>query len=75
MKNCMSRRDLLALGMLAAIPAGLVSEIARAASDSGSNAMRTLDRFIAGYCAAMNAPGLTLGMATKSWSNSTTLFG
>ena len=61
--SCMSRRDLLALGLLAAMPAGLVSEIARAASDSGSNAMRTLDRFIAGYCAAMNAPGLTLAIA------------
>ena len=61
--NCMSRRELLALGVLAAMPAGLVSEMARAASDSGSNAMRTLDRFIAGYCAAMNAPGLTLGIA------------
>jgi D-alanyl-D-alanine carboxypeptidase len=61
--NSMSRRDLLALGVLATLPAGLISELARAASDAGPNEMRTLDRFIAGYCAAMNAPGLTLGIA------------
>ena len=61
--NSISRRDMLALAVLAAMPAGLVAELARAASESGSNTMRTLDRFIAGYCAAMNAPGLTLAIA------------
>lgn len=59
----MSRRDLLALGVLAAVPAQLFAESARAASTAGSAEMRTLDRFIAGYCEAMNAPGLTLGIA------------
>lgn len=54
---------MLTLGMLAALPAGLISEIAFAAADSSSDAMRTLDRFVAGYCAAMNAPGLSLGLA------------
>src|SRR5580658_6247075 len=61
--NSMSRRDMLALGLLAAVPLDLLAELARAAPGATSNAMRTLDRFIAGYCAAMNAPGLTLGLA------------
>lgn len=59
----MSRRELLALGVLAAVPAQLLAESARAAPTAGSGAMHTLDRFIAGYCDAMNAPGLTLGIA------------
>ncbi len=59
----LSRRDMLALGLLAAAPLDLLAELARAAPAANSNAMRTLDRFIAGYCAAMNAPGLTLGLA------------
>ena len=63
MKNLLSRRDLLALGLLAAAPFELLAEPARRAPTANSNAMRTLDRFIAGYCAAMNAPGLTLGLA------------
>src|ERR1700684_2821498 len=61
--NSMSRRDMLALGLLAAVPLDLLAELAGAAAAANSNAMRTLDRFIAGYCAAMNAPGLTLGLA------------
>jgi CubicO group peptidase (beta-lactamase class C family) len=61
--NSMSRRDLLALGLLAAAPLDLFAGSVRAAPAANSNAMRTLDRFIAGYCAAMNAPGLTLGLA------------
>src|SRR5258708_39328269 len=61
--NSMSRRDILALSALALLPLDLLSELAHAAPASNSNAMRTLDRFIAGYCAAMNAPGLTLGLA------------
>ncbi|HEX3915170.1 MAG TPA: serine hydrolase [Steroidobacteraceae bacterium] len=59
----LSRRDLLALGVLAAVPAQLLAETARAAPSAASGVMRTLDRFIAGYCDAMNAPGLTLGIA------------
>ncbi len=61
--NCLSRRDLLAFGLAAAAPLDLLAELARAAPAANSNAMRTLDRFIAGYCTAMNAPGLTLGLA------------
>jgi D-alanyl-D-alanine carboxypeptidase len=61
--NSLSRRDMLALGLLAAAPLELLTEFARAAPVANSSAMRTLDRFIAGYCAAMNAPGLTLGLA------------
>jgi len=66
MKNSLSRRDLLALGLLAAAPFDLLAEPARRAPAANSNAMRTLDRFIAGYCTAMNAPGLTLGLANAS---------
>ena len=61
--NSLSRRDMLALSALALVPLDLLSDLADAAQTSNSDAMRTLDRFIAGYCAAMNAPGLTLGLA------------
>jgi D-alanyl-D-alanine carboxypeptidase len=61
--NSLSRRDMLALGMLAAVPLNLLAERAGSAPAVNSNAMRTLDGFIAGYCAAMDAPGLTLGLA------------
>ena len=54
---------MLALGLLAAAPLDLLTGLVRAAPAANSNAMRALDRFIAGYCAAMNAPGLTLGLA------------
>ena len=64
--NSLSRRDMLALGLLAAVPLDLLADLARAAPAANSNAMRTLDRFIAGYCAAMNAPGLTLGLASAA---------
>jgi D-alanyl-D-alanine carboxypeptidase len=60
----MSRRRMLALGMAAAIPGGLRIGVARAAPSA--EALRTLDRFIAGYCTAMNAPGLTLGLANAA---------
>jgi CubicO group peptidase (beta-lactamase class C family) len=59
-----SRRDMLTLGILAAIPGGLRWQAAGAAPATNANAMRTLDQFIAGYCDAMNAPGLTLGLAS-----------
>ncbi len=61
--NSLSRRDLLALGALAFAPLDLLAGRSRAATLANSSAMRTLDHFIAGYCAAMNAPGLTLGLA------------
>jgi D-alanyl-D-alanine carboxypeptidase len=61
--NSISRRDMLAMGLLAALPGTLLSEVARAAAAPNSAAMHTLDRFITGYCEAMNAPGLTLGIA------------
>lgn len=66
--DLISRRDLLALGMLAAIPGGwlLDADPAVGAPASNASAMRALDRFIAGYCAAMNAPGLTLGLANAN---------
>jgi CubicO group peptidase (beta-lactamase class C family) len=73
--NIVSRRDLLALGMLAALPAGLFPEVARSAAQPNSNAMRTLDRFIAGYCQAMNAPGLTLGLANADGPIRTSAYG
>lgn len=61
--NSISRRDVLAMGLLAALPGALLSDSARAAAAPNSAAMHTLDRFISGYCEAMNAPGLTLGLA------------
>jgi CubicO group peptidase (beta-lactamase class C family) len=61
--NSMSRRDMLALGLLAAMPSALLSEMAAAAPTPNPAAMRPLDRFIAGYSEAMNAPGLALGLA------------
>jgi D-alanyl-D-alanine carboxypeptidase len=60
--DSMNRRDILALGLLAAIPGGLLPEFAHAASTANPATMRELDRFIAGYIEAMNAPGLTLGL-------------
>jgi len=71
--NSLSRREMLALGLLAAAPLDLLAELARAAPSS--NTMRTLDRFIAGYCAAMNAPGLTLGLANSQGTIRTASFG
>ena len=64
--NSLSRREVLALGLAAAVPLDLLAELAQAAPAANSNTMRTLDRFIAGYCAAMNAPGLTLGLANAA---------
>jgi hypothetical protein len=61
--NSISRRDMLAMGLLAVLPGTLLSEVARAAAAPNSAAIHTLDRFITGYCEAMNAPGLTLGLA------------
>ena len=64
--NSLSRREVLALGLLAAAPMDLLAELAQAAPAPNAGAMRALDRFIAGYCAAMNAPGLTLGLANAA---------
>ncbi|MGA2341776.1 MAG: serine hydrolase domain-containing protein [Steroidobacteraceae bacterium] len=57
-----NRRNLLALGLSAAVPGVLRSGAARAAV-SIEAAWGTLERFIEGYRVAMNAPGLTLGVA------------
>ncbi len=73
--NSLNRRDLLGLGLLAAAPLDLLAELARAAPAANSNAMRTLDRFIAGYCEAMNAPGLTLGLANAAGTIRTAAYG
>ena len=70
--NSLSRRDMLALGLLAAAPLDLLADLARGAP---ANSMRTLDRFIAGYCAAMNAPGLTLGLANAAGTIRTAAYG
>ncbi|MEO7208608.1 MAG: serine hydrolase domain-containing protein [Steroidobacteraceae bacterium] len=73
--NSLSRRDMLALGLLAAAPLDLLAELARAAPVANLNATRTLDRFIAGYCKAMNAPGLTLGLANAAGTIRTASYG
>jgi D-alanyl-D-alanine carboxypeptidase len=61
--NSISRRDMLAMGLLAALPGALLSEATRAAATPNSAGTQALDRFIKGYCEAMNAPGLTLALA------------
>jgi CubicO group peptidase (beta-lactamase class C family) len=62
----LSRRGMLALG-LSALPAALFFDIAGAADAPGrpfyKSGLAALDRFIEGYRAAMNAPGLTLAVA------------
>jgi CubicO group peptidase (beta-lactamase class C family) len=58
-----SRRELLTLGILASIPGGLRLQAAGAAPAIEADTLRPLDQFIAGYRDAMNAPGLTLGLA------------
>jgi D-alanyl-D-alanine carboxypeptidase len=69
-----TRREALALG-LGSAAAGILpfgqSSAAPATVTSRGRGTRTaglavLDRFIAGYCEAMNAPGLTLGLADRS---------
>jgi D-alanyl-D-alanine carboxypeptidase len=65
--NSVSRRDILALGLLAAIPAALLPEFSRAAAANPAS-MRALDKFIAGYSEAMNAPGMTLGLSSAEGS-------
>jgi D-alanyl-D-alanine carboxypeptidase len=68
-----TRRDVLALGVGAAAAGALPlarAQAAPAASMSHSRGARaaafaTLDRFVAGYREAMNAPGLTLGLADR----------
>jgi hypothetical protein len=69
-----TRREALALG-LGSAAAGILpfgqSSAAPATVTSRGRGTRTaglavLDRFIAGYCEAMNAPGLTLGLADRT---------
>ena len=71
----MSRRDVFALGLLAAIPAAMLPEFARAATAANPASMRVLDKFIAGYCDAMNAPGMTLGLAAADGPLRTSSYG
>ena len=69
----MTRREVLALGVGSA--AAGVLRWGRAAAASAPTTARSrgaraaalapLDRFVVGYCAAMNAPGLTLGLADR----------
>ena len=59
-----TRRRLLALGLSSAIPARIWAGTVRAAAGSNTEALAGLDRFVAGYCTVMNAPGLTLGLAS-----------
>ncbi len=62
----LTRREMLAVGAWSAL-AGVLDfgrvRAAAASSDSRSQALLTLDRFVAGYCEAMNAPGLSLALA------------
>jgi D-alanyl-D-alanine carboxypeptidase len=68
-----TRRDLLALGVGSAAAGVLPFRRARAAPAPSTSrtrgaraaALGTLDRFIAGYREAMNAPGLTLALADR----------
>jgi D-alanyl-D-alanine carboxypeptidase len=68
-----TRRDLLALGVGSAaagiLPFGragaTAAPSASRARGTRAGALTTLDRFIAGYREAMNAPGLTLGLADR----------
>jgi CubicO group peptidase (beta-lactamase class C family) len=75
------RRRLLAFGIWGAAPAllgaRLVRASARARPEAGTSrsALAALDRFIAGYCAAMNAPGLTLGLADAEGAIRTSAYG
>jgi D-alanyl-D-alanine carboxypeptidase len=83
----MHRRDLLAFGIWAALPAALRTLAGVRAAGTGSGnaaaagakpdgaAMRTLDRFIAGYCEAMNAPALTLALADTAGTLRTSSYG
>ena len=68
-----TRRDVLALGVGAAAAGALSLGRAQAAPAESmtrsrgarAGALATLDRFVAGYREAMNAPGLTLGLADR----------
>jgi D-alanyl-D-alanine carboxypeptidase len=68
-----TRREALALGVGSAaavvLPFGRPSAAKAPATSLGRGAraaaLAGLDRFIAGYCEAMNAPGLTLGLADR----------
>jgi D-alanyl-D-alanine carboxypeptidase len=60
-----TRRDVLALGVGSAAAGVLPLGRAAAARGSRAGALATLDRFIAGYREAMNAPGLILALADR----------
>jgi D-alanyl-D-alanine carboxypeptidase len=59
-----NRRDVMHLALAGALSCGLLRGrfAAGAETNSTAEAFRLLDRFIAGYSAAMNAPGMTLAL-------------
>jgi D-alanyl-D-alanine carboxypeptidase len=69
-----TRRAALAFGLGSAVagvlPLGRAPAAETLAASRGHRAraagLATLDRFIAGYCETMNAPGLTLGLADRA---------
>jgi CubicO group peptidase (beta-lactamase class C family) len=61
----MTRRDILALGISAAA-AAIMPFGPAAARGARTAGLSSLDRFIAGYREAMNAPGLTLALADRN---------
>jgi CubicO group peptidase (beta-lactamase class C family) len=79
MMDLLTRRDILQLSLAAAIPGGLLwsgrSVAAIGGSDPNAVAFRLLDRFVAGYSAAMNAPGLTLAVASGERTLRTASYG
>ena len=72
-----TRRDLMQLALAAAIPGGLLQGESAAAdgADPNAAAFRLLDRFVAGYSAAMNAPGLILAVADSERTLMTAAYG
>jgi D-alanyl-D-alanine carboxypeptidase len=70
-----TRRDLLTLGVWAALPAALGAGVTRAHAVEDGATLRMLDRFIAGYCEAMNAPALTLALADTAGAIRTSTYG
>jgi CubicO group peptidase (beta-lactamase class C family) len=72
-----TRRDLMQLALAAAIPGGLLQGESAAAGGAGPNAaaFRLVDRFVAGYSAAMNAPGMILAVADSERTLRTAAYG
>jgi D-alanyl-D-alanine carboxypeptidase len=75
----LTRRDVIRLALAASISDGFLrGGTARAATggaDPSAAALHLLDRFIAGYSAVMNAPGMTLAIANGDRTVRTAAFG